>query len=41
MVAELRRPPIAGDSVHLGPAVLVVREIRDGRISSIGIGLQD
>jgi cell volume regulation protein A len=41
MVAELRRPPIAGDSVPLGPAVLVVREIRGGRISSIGIGLQD
>lgn len=41
MVAELRRPPVAGDSVSLGSAVLVVREVVGGRISSIGIGLHD
>lgn len=41
MAAELRRPPVAGDSVHLGPATLVVRELERGRISSIGLGLQE
>ncbi len=39
MAAELRRPPVAGDSLTLGPAVLVVRGIEEGRISSIGLGL--
>jgi potassium/hydrogen antiporter len=39
MAAELRRPPVAGDSVALGAAVLVVRGIEDGRIASIGLGL--
>ncbi len=39
MVAELRRPPVAGDSVSLGPAVLVVREVLGDRITGIGIGL--
>jgi cell volume regulation protein A len=41
MTSELRRPPVAGDSVGLGSAVLVVREIREGNISSIGLGLRD
>jgi cell volume regulation protein A len=40
MAAELSRPPVAGDSVPLGSATLVVRALRDGRISSIGLGLQ-
>lgn len=39
MAAELRRPPVAGDSVALGAAVLVVRGIEDGRIASVGLGL--
>jgi potassium/hydrogen antiporter len=41
MAAEIRRPPIVGDSVALGPAVLVVREIRNGTIAGIGLGLPD
>ena len=39
MAAELRRPPVAGDSVALGPVTMVVRELQDGRISRIGLGL--
>jgi cell volume regulation protein A len=39
MAAELRRPPVAGDSVALGPAALVVRELDGGRVSRIGLGL--
>ncbi len=39
MTAELRRPPVAGDTVGLGTATLVVRRIEDGRIAEIGIGL--
>lgn len=39
MAAELHRPPVAGDSVALGVAVLVVRGIEDDKISSIGLGL--
>lgn len=41
MAAELRRPAVAGDSVRLGPATLVVRELEGGTISSIGLGLQE
>ncbi|MEO8250268.1 MAG: potassium/proton antiporter [Burkholderiales bacterium] len=41
MAGELRREPVAGDSVLLGPAALVVREVEDGKISSIGLGLKD
>jgi len=41
MAAELRRPPVAGDSVALGSATLVVRELDNGRISRIGLGLPD
>ncbi len=39
MAAELRRPPVAGDSVTWGSATLVVRELADGRISRVGLGL--
>ncbi|MCU0920428.1 MAG: potassium/proton antiporter [Burkholderiaceae bacterium] len=41
MAAELRRPPVAGDSVALGGATLVVRELAAGRISRVGLGLPD
>jgi len=41
MAAELRRPPVAGDSVALAVATLVVRELADGRISRVGLGLPD
>ena len=41
MTAALRRPPVAGDSVRLGAATFVVREVADGKIASIGFGLQD
>ena len=40
MAAELRRAPVAGDIVPLGPAILAVREVTDGTISSIGLGLK-
>lgn len=40
MAAELHRAPIAGDMVRLGPATLVVRTVTDGRIASIGLGLE-
>jgi len=39
MRAELRRPPVVGDCVRLGPAMLAVRELQDGRITRIGFGL--
>lgn len=41
MAAELRRPPVAGDSVALGGATLVVRELAEGRISRVGLGLPE
>jgi cell volume regulation protein A len=41
MAAALKRPPVAGDSVRLGPATLVVRDFRDGRITGIGLGLPE
>ena len=41
MTAELRRTPVAGDFVRLGPAALVVREFEGGKITSIGLGLGD
>jgi cell volume regulation protein A len=41
MAAELRRPPVAGDNLRLGSATLVVRELADGRISRIGLGLPE
>lgn len=40
MAAELRRPPVAGDTVRLGPATLVVRALEDGKIASVGLGLR-
>lgn len=36
---QLRRPPVAGDSVRLGHATLVVRSVREGRICAVGLGL--
>jgi cell volume regulation protein A len=39
MAAELRRPPVAGDALALGPAVLVVRSVEHGRIAGVGLGL--
>jgi cell volume regulation protein A len=39
MAAALRRPPVAGDSLALGSATLVVRELHAGRISRVGLGL--
>jgi cell volume regulation protein A len=41
MAAELRRAPVAGDLVRLGPAALVVRDVENGKIASIGLGLND
>jgi potassium/hydrogen antiporter len=39
MVDRLRRPPVVGDTVRLGPATLVVRELVQGRISRVGLGI--
>ncbi len=39
IAAALRRPPVAGDTVQLGGATLVVRELRDGVITRVGLGL--
>ncbi|MBK6715193.1 MAG: potassium/proton antiporter [Burkholderiales bacterium] len=39
MAAAIGRPPVAGDSVRLGPAMLVVRELREGAITRVGLGL--
>jgi NhaP-type Na+/H+ and K+/H+ antiporter len=36
---SLRRPPVAGDSVPLGSATIVVRDVAQGRISAVGLGL--
>jgi cell volume regulation protein A len=41
LAAEIRRPPVAGDSVRVGPATLVVREVTAGRISRVGLGLDE
>jgi cell volume regulation protein A len=38
---SLRRPPVAGDSVPLGSATLVVRSGSEGRISAVGLGLPE
>jgi potassium/hydrogen antiporter len=40
ITAALRRPPVAGDTVRLGPAIFVVRELQGGIVSRIGLGLQ-
>jgi len=39
IAAALRRPPVAGDTLQLGSATLVVRELRDGNITRVGLGL--
>ncbi len=39
VAAELRRPPVPGDSLRLGQATLVVRAVHEGRITAIGMGL--
>lgn len=39
IASELRRPPVAGDSVMIGTATLVVRDVREGRICAVGLGL--
>jgi len=39
ITAALRRPPVAGDTVQLGGATLVVRELSDGVITRVGLGL--
>ena len=39
IAAALRRPPVAGDTVKLGGATLVVRELSDGVITRVGLGL--
>ena len=39
MARQLRRPPVAGDSVAWGAATFVVRELQEGRISRVGLGL--
>ena len=39
VAAELRRPPVPGDSLRLGQATLVVRAVHEGRIKAIGMGL--
>jgi len=36
---ELHRPPVVGDSLHLGHAELSVRQMQDGRITRVGIKL--
>ena len=40
MAAELRRPPVVGDSVLWGSARLVVRELERGCITQVGLGLE-
>ncbi len=41
MAGELGRPPVAGDRVRLGSATLIVRQLVAGRISSVGLSLQE
>lgn len=41
IAGRLRRPPVVGDSVSLGSATLVVRNVRDGRICAVGLGLPE
>jgi cell volume regulation protein A len=38
---SLRRPPVAGDSIALGSATLVVRSVSEGRINAVGLGLPE
>lgn len=39
MVEALKRPPVVGDAVALGAATLAVREMTEGRITAVGLGL--
>jgi len=39
MSEALKRPPVVGDAVALGSAVLAVREMEHGRITRVGLGL--
>jgi len=39
MVKALKRPPVVGDAVALGVATLAVREMTEGRITAVGLGL--
>ncbi len=39
MAEAIKRPAVVGDSVPLGTAVLAVREMQDGRITKVGLGL--
>ncbi|WP_418318741.1 potassium/proton antiporter [Piscinibacter sakaiensis] len=41
MAAEIGRPPVAGDTVALGTATFVIREMDGARIVAIGLGLRD
>ncbi|MBE2262981.1 MAG: potassium/proton antiporter [Burkholderiaceae bacterium] len=41
MAEELLRPPVAGDTVELGSAAFVVRTVESGRITRVGLSLQD
>jgi cell volume regulation protein A len=36
---RLDRPPVVGDAVPLGPATLAVRQVLQGRITAVGLGL--
>jgi cell volume regulation protein A len=40
LATELGRPPIPGDSVSLGTATFVVRELVDGRITRVGLRVE-
>ena len=40
MAAELDRPPVVGDIVRHGNASFVVRELKGGQISRVGLGIQ-
>jgi cell volume regulation protein A len=40
LAAELGRPPIPGDSVRLGTATFVVRELAGGRITRVGLRVE-
>lgn len=39
MAEALKRPPVVGDAVALGSAVLAVRSMEHGRITRVGLGL--
>ncbi len=39
MSEALKRPPVVGDAVALGSAVLAVRQMEQGRITGVGLGL--